>query len=188
MEILKNFNDDTFELIADNETYTLPESLGANDVIKLTVSSDGGSYQADYLLEQNKDFYIKNQQIFLKPNEVLDRNNFSEGNYSLQFDFLKRWQYADNSFYISEISPSRKELRLKLNPPGSGPIFDELVDSGMDTAGVENALGILKQISRERHKNIYLISHRDELQGRVNNVLKVTKEGGFTSYAFVDNS
>ena len=94
MEILKNFNDDTFELIADNETYTLPESLGANDVIKLTVSSDGGSYQADYLLEQNKDFYIKNQQIFLKPNEVLDRNNFSEGNYSLQFDFLKRWQYA----------------------------------------------------------------------------------------------
>ena len=42
--------------------------------------------------------------------------------------------------------------------------------------------------SRERHKNIYLISHRDELQGRVNSVLKVTKEGGFTTYAFVDNA
>jgi hypothetical protein len=26
------------------------------------------------------------------------------------------------------------------------------------------------------------------LQGRVNSVLKVTKEGGFTSYAFVDNA
>jgi DNA repair exonuclease SbcCD ATPase subunit len=64
--------------------------------------------------------------------------------------------------------------------------IDELVDSGMDTAGVENAIGILKQIARERHKSIYLISHRDELQGRVNNVLKVTKENGFTSYAFTD--
>jgi DNA repair exonuclease SbcCD ATPase subunit len=64
--------------------------------------------------------------------------------------------------------------------------IDELVDSGMDTAGVENAIGILKQIARERRKNIYLISHRDELQGRVNNVLKVTKENGFTSYAFTD--
>ena len=64
--------------------------------------------------------------------------------------------------------------------------IDELVDSGMDTAGVENAIGILKQIARERGKNIYLISHRDELQGRVNNVLKVTKENGFTSYAFTD--
>ena len=111
MEILKNFNDDTFELIADNETYTLPESLGANDVIKLTVSSDGGSYQADYLLEQNKDFYIKNEQIFLKPNEVLDRNNFSEGNYSLQFDFLKR--YDNQDLYVAEVSPSRKEIRLR---------------------------------------------------------------------------
>ena len=89
MEILKNFNDDTFELIADNETYTLPESLGANDVIKLTVSSDGGSYQADYLLEQNKDFYIKNQQIFLKPNEVLEKANIPNGTYRLKFDFLR---------------------------------------------------------------------------------------------------
>jgi hypothetical protein len=28
-----------------------------------------------------------------------------------------------------------------------------------------------------------LISHKDELIGRVNNVLKVIKENGFTSYA-----
>jgi ABC-type methionine transport system ATPase subunit len=53
----------------------------------------------------------------------------------------------------------------------------------MDTAGVENSLSILKKMGREREKNIYLISHKDELIGRVNNVLKVIKEGGFTSYA-----
>jgi DNA repair exonuclease SbcCD ATPase subunit len=61
--------------------------------------------------------------------------------------------------------------------------IDELIDSGMDAAGVENSLGILKKMGRERNKNIYLISHRDELVGRVNNVLKVIKENGFTSYA-----
>ena len=38
-------------------------------------------------------------------------------------------------------------------------------------------------MGRERDKNIYIISHKDELQGRVNNVLKVIKENGFTSYA-----
>jgi len=38
-------------------------------------------------------------------------------------------------------------------------------------------------MGRERNKNIYLISHKDELVGRVNNVLKVVKENGFTSYA-----
>jgi hypothetical protein len=38
-------------------------------------------------------------------------------------------------------------------------------------------------MSRERSKNIYLISHKDELSSRVNNILKVIKENGFTSYA-----
>ena len=37
-------------------------------------------------------------------------------------------------------------------------------------------------MGRERNKNIFLISHKDELIGRVNNVLKVVKENGFTSY------
>ena len=60
---------------------------------------------------------------------------------------------------------------------------DELIDNGLDAAGVENALGVLKKMARERNKNIYLISHKDELIGRVNNVLKVIKENGFTSYA-----
>ena len=54
--------------------------------------------------------------------------------------------------------------------------LDELIDSGMDTAGVESALAILKKMSRERAKNIFLISHKDELIGRVNNVLRVVKE------------
>lgn len=61
--------------------------------------------------------------------------------------------------------------------------IDELIDNGLDANGVENALGVLKKMARERNKNIYLISHKDELIGRVNNVLKVVKENGFTSYA-----
>ena len=60
---------------------------------------------------------------------------------------------------------------------------DELVDNGLDASGVENALSVLKQLARERNKNVFLISHKDELVGRVNNVLKVVKENGFTSYA-----
>jgi ABC-type multidrug transport system ATPase subunit len=60
---------------------------------------------------------------------------------------------------------------------------DELVDNGLDASGVESALAVLKKMARERSKNIFLISHKDELIGRVNNVLKVIKENGFTSYA-----
>ena len=60
--------------------------------------------------------------------------------------------------------------------------IDELIDSGMDTAGVEGSLSVLKKMTRERDKNIFLISHKDELVGRVNHILKVVKENGFTNY------
>jgi ABC-type lipoprotein export system ATPase subunit len=58
-----------------------------------------------------------------------------------------------------------------------------MIDNGLDTQGVEAALGLLKQMSRERHKSIWLVSHRDELASRVENILKVVKSGGFTEYS-----
>jgi DNA repair exonuclease SbcCD ATPase subunit len=58
---------------------------------------------------------------------------------------------------------------------------DELLDAGLDTAGVEASLVILKSMGRDSKRNIFLISHREELTGRVSNVLKVIKENGFTT-------
>jgi DNA repair exonuclease SbcCD ATPase subunit len=60
--------------------------------------------------------------------------------------------------------------------------IDELMDNGLDSSGVENALQVLKTMARN-NKNVFLISHREELSDRVNSVLKVTKENGFTSYS-----
>jgi DNA repair exonuclease SbcCD ATPase subunit len=60
--------------------------------------------------------------------------------------------------------------------------IDELIDSGMDTQGVESAIAVLKKMGRERNKNVFLISHRDELIGRVTNILNVIKEHGFTTF------
>jgi hypothetical protein len=38
-------------------------------------------------------------------------------------------------------------------------------------------------MSRESNKSIWLVSHKDELAGRVNNILTVVKENGFTNYS-----
>jgi len=62
--------------------------------------------------------------------------------------------------------------------------IDELIDNGLDASGVENSISIMKHISRERNKNIFLISHKDELSNRVNTILKVIKENGFTAYQY----
>ena len=99
---------------------------------------------------------------------------------SLDFDNLSR---GERNRLILGMSFAFRDVWENLYQNINLLFLDELIDSGMDTAGVESALAILKKMSRERGKNIFLISHKDELIGRVNNVLRVVKENGFTQYA-----
>jgi ABC-type transport system involved in cytochrome bd biosynthesis fused ATPase/permease subunit len=39
---------------------------------------------------------------------------------------------------------------------------------------------VLKMFSRDRHKHVLLISHRDELMPKCDRILVVVKEAGFT--------
>jgi DNA repair exonuclease SbcCD ATPase subunit len=98
----------------------------------------------------------------------------------LDFDNLSR---GERNRLILGLSWSFRDVWESLYQSINLLFVDELIDNGLDANGVENALGVLKKMARERKKNIYLISHKDELIGRVNNVLKVIKENGFTSYA-----
>ncbi len=98
----------------------------------------------------------------------------------LDFDNLSR---GERNRLILGLSWSFRDVWESLYQNINLLFIDELIDNGLDASGVENALSVLKKISRERNKNIYLISHKDELVGRVNNVLKVIKENGFTSYS-----
>tara|TARA_B100001057_G_scaffold497128_1_gene600449 strand:+ start:222 stop:1988 length:1767 start_codon:yes stop_codon:yes gene_type:complete len=97
----------------------------------------------------------------------------------LDFDNLSR---GERNRLILGLSWSFRDMYESLNRPMNLLCIDELIDSGMDSMGVENALGVLKKMNREQGKNIMLISHKEELVGRVNNVLTVVKEGGFTAY------
>ena len=158
---------------------------------KLLTSKD--SFIRKKVIDQNLTYLNSRLAFYLEktglPHEVVFQSDLSveitEMGRDLDFDNLSR---GERNRLILSLCWAFRDVWEMLYHSINVLFIDELVDSGMDTAGVENAIKILKQICRERHKNIYLISHRDELQGRVNNVLKVTKEGGFTSYAFVDNS
>jgi energy-coupling factor transporter ATP-binding protein EcfA2 len=97
----------------------------------------------------------------------------------LDFDNLSR---GERNRLILSLSWAFRDVWEGLYQPINLLFIDEMVDSGMDTSGVESAMAILKKMSRERGKSIFLVSHKDELSGRVNNVLTVTKENGFTTY------
>jgi DNA repair exonuclease SbcCD ATPase subunit len=97
----------------------------------------------------------------------------------LDFDNLSR---GERNRLILSLSWAFRDVWESLYQPINLLFIDELVDSGMDSSGVENSLAILKKMSRDSNKSIWLVSHKDELAGRVNNTLHVVKENGFTTY------
>ena len=98
----------------------------------------------------------------------------------LDFDNLSR---GERNRLILSMSWAFRDVWENLYQSINLLFIDELVDSGMDASGVESSIGVLKRMTRERDKNVFLISHRDDLTSRVNHVLKVVKENGFTSYS-----
>lgn len=152
---------------------------------KLLTSKD--SFVRKRIIEQNLAFLNQRLTYYLNkiglPHKVVFQNDLSieitELGRDLDFDNLSR---GERNRLILSLSWAFRDVWENLYQPINLLFIDELVDSGMDASGVESSLAVLKKIARERSKSIWLISHRDELAGRVNNVLTVTKENGFTSY------
>jgi DNA repair exonuclease SbcCD ATPase subunit len=155
-------------------------------LLKLLTNKD--SFIRKKIIDQNLAYLNNRLTYYLDkvglPHTVVFQNDLTveitQLGQDLDFDNLSR---GERNRLILGLSWAFRDVWESLYQNINLLFIDELIDSGMDANGVENSLGILKKMARERNKNIYLISHRDELIGRVNNVLKVVKEGGFTSYA-----
>jgi DNA repair exonuclease SbcCD ATPase subunit len=155
-------------------------------LLKLLTSKD--SFIRKKIIDQNLAYLNNRLTYYLDkmglPHTVVFQNDLTveitQLGQDLDFDNLSR---GERNRLILGLSWSFRDVWESLYQSINLLFIDELIDNGLDAAGVENALSVLKKMARERKKNIYLISHKDELIGRVNNVLKVIKENGFTSYA-----
>jgi len=154
-------------------------------LLKLLTSKD--SFVRKKIIDQNLSYLNSRLTHYLDriglPHTVKFMNDLSvsieELGRELDFDNLSR---GERNRLILSMSWAFRDVWESLYSPINLLFIDEMIDNGLDTQGVENALGLLKKMSRERHKSIWLVSHRDELAGRVENILKVIKENGFTSY------
>ena len=152
---------------------------------KLLTNKD--SFIRKKIIDQNLAYLNNRLTYYLDklglPHTVVFKNDLSveitQLGQDLDFDNLSR---GERNRLILGMSWSFRDVWESLYQNINLLFIDELVDSGMDANGVENSMSVLKKMGRERQKNIYLISHKEELAGRVTNVLKVIKENGFTSY------
>ena len=154
-------------------------------LLKLLTNKD--SFIRKKIIDQNLAYLNNRLTYYLDklglPHQVVFQNDLAveitQLGQDLDFDNLSR---GERNRLILGMSFAFRDVWESLYQNINLLFIDELIDSGMDTSGVENSLAILKKMGRERQKNVYLISHKDELVGRVTHVLKVIKENGFTSY------
>lgn len=155
-------------------------------LLKLLTNKD--SFIRKRIIEQNLQYLNSRLNYYLTklglPHEVVFQSDLNveitELGRELDFDNLSR---GERNRLILGLSWAFRDVHESTNSPIDFMAIDELIDSGMDSNGVEAALGVLKKMHRDRNKNIFLISHREELIGRVNNTLYVVKENGFTSFS-----
>jgi DNA repair exonuclease SbcCD ATPase subunit len=154
-------------------------------LLKLLTSTD--SFVRKKIIDQNLSYLNARLTHYLYriglPHTVVFQNDLTvsieELGRELDFDNLSR---GERTRLILSMSWAFRDVWESLYHPINLLFIDELMDNGLDSQGVENGLGLLKKMSRERHKSIWLVSHKDELAGRVENILKVVKENGFTTY------
>jgi len=153
---------------------------------KLLTNKD--SFVRKRIIDQNLAFLNQRLTYYLDkiglPHIVEFQNDLSviitQLGQDLDFDNLSR---GERNRLILSMSWAFRDVWENLYHSLNFLFIDELVDSGMDASGVESSIAVLKRMTRERDKNVFLISHRDDLTNRVNHVLKVIKENGFTSYS-----
>jgi len=154
-------------------------------LLKLLTNKD--SFIRKKIIDQNLSYLNSRLSYYLEkiglPHQVEFLNDLTvsitELGRDLDFDNLSR---GERNRLILSLSWAFRDVWENLYQKINLLFVDELVDSGLDSSGMESSLAILKKISRDSKKSVWLVSHRDELVSRVENILRVTKSNGFTTY------
>lgn len=154
-------------------------------LLKLLVSKD--SFIRKKIIDQNLSYlnfrlghYLTKLQL---PHEVEFKSDLSVEITQLGRDFdFEQLSNGEQNRLILSLAWAFRDVWESMNHKLNLLIIDELVDSGMDGSGTDSALEILKEMCRVNGKSIFLISHKDGLETRVDRVAVVQKENNFTTY------
>ena len=156
-------------------------------LLKLLTNKD--SFIRKKIIEQNLSYLNSRLNYYLTalglPHEVIFQNDLSvsisELGRELSPGNLSRGEMARLSLGLSfSFRDVYESIFQKINIL----LLDEAIDSGIDSSGTESAIKLLRDMSREQHKDVWVISHKDELISKCSVVLKVIKENGFSTFDF----
>lgn len=153
-------------------------------LVKLLTSNQ--SFIRKEIIDKNLGYLNKRLEFYLSavglPHQVEFQNDLdvhiSEYGRELDFDNLSR---GERTRLILALSWAFRDVYESLNGRINLLFVDELLDNGLDTSGAENGLRILKEMNRRMKRDVFLITHREEMHGRVDSIIKVLKKNGFST-------
>ena len=185
---IKTMSTDNMQEI-DYDTLNSLVVLKEHQEFLLKLLTDKNSWVRKQIIEKNLGYLNNRLDAYLHklglPHQVKFISDLSveimKDGQNFDFDNLST---GESTRLILALSWSFRDVFERLNYDINLMFIDELIDNGMDLSGGESSLAVLKYTTRESNKNIFLISHKDEFVARVQNVLMVVKENGFTTYTY----
>lgn len=161
------------QLMKDHQEFLLRLLVNKDSFIRKKIIDQNLAYLNHRLTEYLTILNIQHEVKFVNDLSV-------EINYMGQDMDFAQLSRGESTRVILALSWAFRDIWENMNTHLNFMGVDELIDVGLDTAGVEKAMEVLKLMSRDRQKLIMLISHRDELLPRCDRVLHVIKEDSFT--------
>lgn len=181
---LENLSNPPLTEIDETKVIQLEKTLRHEEIL-LKLLSNPDSYIRKYIIDTNLQFLNERVKYYLMKMGSLHSVVF---NNDMTVTITKMGiEYG----YISTGEMSRASLALtlafrdiweQLNNSVNLFYIDEVLDrSGLDTAGVELMVSLLREYTLKGEKNMFLVSHREELISSTDDIFTVTMENGFTN-------
>jgi len=154
-EVEKELKDESMRLclLTVGSTIVSPESIRKNIISKVVASINA-------MINQNLSELCVNFTCALSS----DMNDYAimAGNNEVDLDLRSAGERM--KLLISSQLAFRRFLMSRFNVSMNVMIIDEVVDRALDSVSIQKLLGLLLQLSQKENTNIYIISHRGEVE------------------------
>lgn len=156
-------------------------------LVKLLLNKD--SYVRKRIIEQNISYLNTRLQYYIdmcgSEHNVVFLNDLSvEIEKSGQYFDYKQLSRGERTRVNIALSCAFRDTYESLYQSINILIIDEMIDQGLDSSGVLRVWSIFQDMAAVRGKNVYAISHREELLSKTEKILKVVKEDGFSTVEY----
>lgn len=78
-----------------------------------------------------------------------------------------------------------RDVRQKMSYPVNICFQDEILDMGIDSAGMNAAIAMLKKAAKEHNTTFFVVTHRDETTSQFDKIMKISLEKDFSKISIL---